>query len=411
MTKQAEKDYIRRAAGLDWERYKPFSPPDANTIEDSASLIHAFALALQILRPTPDDRLLDLGAGSCWCSEWLQRINLDAVSVDISFDMLSVGRTRFSATRPGRLVTGDLESLPFRSGVFTKAICLNALHHIPDIPAALREIHRVLASDGCVLFSEPGSGHSSKPWSIAAMRDFGVLEGDILPGVLLEACLDAGFLEARLKPISYVIPEFDIDSRQWSAWQRFWRRKRPLRATQKLVRNLLEIAGLGKGGPLLEETLAVNLIRLFKQPVEDHPIVVAYKAKPAEFERQPFAAEIRVTGAPRQCAAGAPVELAVELRNTGSMTWSSLDPPARGYQRVRLGIQLLDAEGLLRDRDYHRHDLQAGVAPGGSALEICRFAAPASPGPHASEIDLVAEGLSWFEPKGTKPAVCAFLVE
>ena len=30
---------------------------------------------------------------------------------------------------------GDMERLPFRSGAFDKAICLNALHHVPDMRA------------------------------------------------------------------------------------------------------------------------------------------------------------------------------------------------------------------------------------------------------------------------------------
>jgi ubiquinone/menaquinone biosynthesis C-methylase UbiE len=62
------------------------------------------------------------------------------VSVDISVDMLRVGKSRLASGAASRLVAGDMEHLPFGAGTFEKAVCLNALHHVPDMPAALREI-------------------------------------------------------------------------------------------------------------------------------------------------------------------------------------------------------------------------------------------------------------------------------
>ena len=109
-------------------------------------------------------------SGACWCSDLLGRLNRSAIAVDISHDMLAAGRSR-----PGtaiRAVTGDMESLPFRAGVFQQAICLSAIHHVPNIPAAVREIARVLDSNGVALFSEPGRGHADAPVATAAMRDF-----------------------------------------------------------------------------------------------------------------------------------------------------------------------------------------------------------------------------------------------
>ena len=83
------------------------------------------------------------------------------MAVDISSDMLRAARSRPGTTI--RAVAGDLESLPFRAGVFQKAICLNAIHHVPDIAKAVREVARVLDDDGVALFSEPGQGHADAP--------------------------------------------------------------------------------------------------------------------------------------------------------------------------------------------------------------------------------------------------------
>src|SRR5438874_12386346 len=101
-SKRSEKEYGRHAATASWELVKPFSPAGANTLAESLPLIHDFAIAANILSAAPHHLILDLGAGACWCSEWLQRLNLRTVSVDISVDMLKVGRRRLLGSGPAR---------------------------------------------------------------------------------------------------------------------------------------------------------------------------------------------------------------------------------------------------------------------------------------------------------------------
>src|SRR6185503_16660319 len=163
-SKQAEKTYLSRTGGSAWEREKPFSPPGNETLDDSLDLLHDFAVAAKPLQPAPGDRIIDLGAGAGWCSDLLQRLNRKSVAVDISLEMLQVSRQRKTAV-PIKAVAGDFERLPFASGSFDKAICLSALHHVPDMGAAVREISRVLTDKGVAVFSEPGAGHATMPAS------------------------------------------------------------------------------------------------------------------------------------------------------------------------------------------------------------------------------------------------------
>ena len=126
-TKHAEKEYLGRTGSSMWERTKPFSPAGSDTLAESAQLLHDFSVAMLTLEPSPDDLILDLGAGAGWCSDLLGRLNRSSVAVDLSMEMLRAARSR-----PGtaiRAAAGDMESLPFRSGSFQKAICLSALHH------------------------------------------------------------------------------------------------------------------------------------------------------------------------------------------------------------------------------------------------------------------------------------------
>lgn len=402
-TKQREKEYLQRAGGGAWEFYKPFVPPGQFTLDESTQDIQAFALALRMLRPEPDDLILDLGAGSCWCSDWLERLNLETVSVDISTEMLGVGQRRLRRGREARLVAGDFEALPFASGSFDKAVCLNALHHVPRLDVALSEIHRVLTDDGMVLFSEPGTGHAEKPWSKTAMRDFGVLEQDVPADRLLEGCLRAGFRDARLKPISYIIPEFDLTLTEWRSWRNFKWRKRPLRAAQKFWRNLLEALGIGKRTLLFEETFAVNLIRLLKEPVETHPIVVAYKGTETRIRLPRYEAKIEVVSAPATVTAGEPVGISMSVLNKGSRPWRHA-VPGRRYATT-IGAHLLDASGEVRKRDWCRANLPHDV-PINQAVTVQMLTPPIdTPGRYIIKLDVVLEGVTWYESKGSSPVL------
>jgi SAM-dependent methyltransferase len=272
-SKAAEKAYLARSGSEAWERAKPFSPPAQDMLGEGLALIHDFSVAIGCLNLQPGDRVLDLAAGSCWVSEWLTRFNVRTVSVDLARDMLAIGRDRLP---PGAaIVAGDLEQLPFRDACFPKAVCLNAFHHLPDRPAGLREIRRVLEPGGQVVFSEPGRGHADAATSTRAIEEFGVTEREILAEAFLAECRDAGFSDVRIKPVAYAIPWFDLDAARFAAWGRLARSRRPIRALGKIWRACLEVVGLGKDGVLVEEALLRDFARLTRDAMEDHPVVVA----------------------------------------------------------------------------------------------------------------------------------------
>ncbi len=398
-TKQAEKEYLARIGSSDWERVKPFSTPGSDTLPESARLLHDFSVALLTLQPTADDRILDLGAGGCWCSDLLGRLNRSSVAVDISVDMLRTGRSRPTGGTI-RAVAGDMERLPFRPGAFTKAICLSAIHHVPDIPAALGEIARVLTDDGVAFFSEPGRGHAAAPVSTAAMRDFGVLEQDILVEDFARWCGEAGFRDVRIKPMSYTIPEFDLRVDEWARWSRLARSKRPYRALDTIRRGVAEFFGAGKQTSLLEETLAMSLVRLLRGAVEDHPMIVASKLEARATVASTWSARIvAAAGIPGRATAGGTVPIRLTVTNVGSATWPAAS--AVGTGQVSLGVQLLESGGRLLVRDHHRVALPGRVAPGGVVRLDFACPMPSTPGRYQLKFDLVVEGVTWFEPTGS----------
>jgi ubiquinone/menaquinone biosynthesis C-methylase UbiE len=274
-TKPAEKAYLARAGTERWERVKPFSSHGHDDVAEGARLIHDFAAMLLCVAPAPGQRVLDLGAGSCWASEWLRRFGVDTISVDIAADMLAIGRSRLG---PGAwLVAGDLEKLPLAAASVDKAVCLNAYHHLPDGPSALREVHRVLRPDGCVFLSEPGRGHADAHTSIGAVASWGVQEREVLASELVDACARAGFARVVLKPLAQMVPWYDTDAARWRRWERYAAERRPLRATKRALRAVAEALGVGKQTTAFEDAIGMELVRIVKDAADHHPIVVAFK--------------------------------------------------------------------------------------------------------------------------------------
>jgi len=398
-TKQAEKEYLARSGSSTWERWKPFSPPGTDTLRESANLLHDFSVAMLTMQPAPDDRILDLGAGAGWCSDLLGRLNRFSVAVDIAVDMLGAGRARAHPVTRG--VAADMESLPFRSGVFDKALCLNAIHHVPNIPAALAEIARVLTPDGAAFFSEPGEGHAEAPTSTTATQAFGVLEQEILLGPFMRQCVAAGFTDVRVEPLSHVIPAFQLDAAQWDAWTALATSQRPRRALAKLAFAAAELLGLGKRGPLFEEALAISMVRTLRVISTHHPIVIARKAAAATGSGPRWLASIEAD-VPASVPRGLPVAVRVIATNRGTSPWRPDSPSNVGH--VTIGVQLLDGQGRLTNKDFHRTPLPHVVASGDTVEVSFACPPPAASGSYFMKCDLVAEGVTWFEEAGS-PAV------
>ena len=393
-TKQAEKDYLSRAGSLAWEQVKPFSPPATDTLAESVRLIHDFAVALNALDAAANHLILDLGTGSCWTSEWLSRLNLRVVSVDIALDMLKVGHARCRGRTAG-LVAGDLEALPFAAGTFDRAVCLNALHHVPQPAVALREVARVLNDEGRIVLIEPGRGHAQRATSQAAATDFGVLEQELEVPLLMELCRDAGFPSVTVRPLSYMSGEIELTLDELSKWRAWTQTKRPLRAARKLWRALLEVPGLRKEGLLLEDAMSMWTSRVLMRHIGEQAVVVASKSQ-RRTERDYRAVIVPHPRQPPRTRDGV-FSCSLSIRNTGSLTW-------RAQARVgpiQIGGQLLAENGRLRERDFLRVPLPHDVQPGGECVVHVAVPVPRDSGMLWLKFDLVSEGITWFEAQGS----------
>jgi SAM-dependent methyltransferase len=406
-TKEAEKAYLARSQSAKWEAAKPFAYPGADTLAHSTDLLHDFAVAMMALHPSPADVIVDLGSGGCWCSDLLARLNRRAIAVDISLDMLRAGASRSGIDRLPAVV-GDLESLPFRAGALHKAICLNALHHVPDVQRAIGEIARVLSDDGIAVFSEPGHGHATADVAVSAMREYGVLEQEIPFGSFAQQLREAGFEDVRLKALSYAVPTIELTPQQWERWSRVASQRRPLRALTKMLHAALEVFGLGKTTMLFEQSFERLMVRTLFGAMRDHPVVVASKRLLAPQDRKDWAARITIDALSRQVVRGGAIRGTVSVQNVGRWSWRATSP--HGFGHVAVGIQLLDERDGLINRDFRRLPLTEDIYPDDSRSLDVECPAPLTAGNYRLKIDVVAEGLVWFEDVGSTPAIRSITV-
>jgi ubiquinone/menaquinone biosynthesis C-methylase UbiE len=114
------------------------------------SVTHATGEDLEVLAQEiatiPNAAVLDLGCGAGHASFAVAPHAASVVAYDLTAEMLAVVTREASARKLGNITTvqGMAEELPFPDAHFDFAITRTSAHHWHDVPAALREAHRVL---------------------------------------------------------------------------------------------------------------------------------------------------------------------------------------------------------------------------------------------------------------------------
>ena len=365
----ASRRYFERTHGREFWLNRPLSdrPPDPTAL-------WRFGLLAGALRLQPGARVLDFGCGTGWTSTLLARMGLDVVGLDIAPAALELAREaarRDLAHSPDARVTFEVyggEAIDAPDGRFDAVFVFDAFHHLPNPRELLGEFHRVLGPHGRFAFAEPGIGHGQGE-EAEAEREHGVLEEDVDLVQLDATARAAGFreLEVLVPPLppevlTLSMPRLRLymQGASWLVPADFVRRE-----------ILTQPMGLLRKGPWAITSLA---------PGAQGGRIVPHRTT-------------------LRARAGETARLEVDLTNTAETAWLREGRHGRGY--VRLGAQLLDAGGVMLSRDHARADLPADVPEGGSATVVLEPAVPASPGDYVLRLDLVNEGVGWFEAEGS----------
>lgn len=108
--------------------------------------------ALDLLKLTGQESILDLGAGKGWAAKQFALMGCQVVALDITADeRVGLGRGKAimdeADTYFERLI-GDGENLPFHPSTFDIVFCCGAIHHSSNLPLLMANIGRVLKPNG-----------------------------------------------------------------------------------------------------------------------------------------------------------------------------------------------------------------------------------------------------------------------
>jgi len=350
---------------------KPFAAPG-----EAAEICGGLAAILPDLLLFPGARVLDFGAGTCWMSRLLALLGCEVTAADVSRKALELGERLIrsdvlSEQLNVRFVTLDGPKLPFENEAFDRIVCFDALHHVPDQKHAIGEFARVLRNGGVAALHEPGPKHSQSAQSQYEMRMYDVIEADVYVDQLFEAALSSGITRAELavystRTVKTGVGEFD---------------------------KFMADPGNSAVGRCLVKGTAAGL--------ENRRTFFLYKGDPlARMDSrlpQGLMAEINLSAEADEKG----IHVRGVISNTGSTVWL---PSFAGIGSVNLGVHLHDADGRLIDRDYGRFGLSSeSVAPGNYRSVDIEIPYPEGLRQFALVVDLVAEGITWFEISGGTP--------
>jgi SAM-dependent methyltransferase len=130
---------------------------------------------LDIIRPTPQDRVLDVGCGSGQFAVAISNLVNRVTGIDLTPAMLDQARAlqaKHSATNV-EWIEADSASLPVRDGAYDLVISRSAFHHAAHPLGTLSEMRRACASGGriAVLDLTPAPDKATAFDAIELLRD------------------------------------------------------------------------------------------------------------------------------------------------------------------------------------------------------------------------------------------------
>ena len=351
---------------------KPFS---AINRAQNVRLLHSFFVAAEQLRVPSGGRILDIGGGSGWVSELLATFGFRVFTLDLSTALLSLARRRLarSGATP-RLMAGDMTCLPVATHSMDAVIVMDALHHVPDVPAVFAEAFRVLADGGQFVLAEPGDGHAESERSRGEMLEHGVEEREIHVFEMIDYARAAGF--DRIRVVPHYVPGISMTPEQVRA----------------------AMASSADDWMMFQDDKRGYFAQYVMQSMFGRPILMFQRgARPVD-SRTPRILKADV--APQLTRDHARVSGTVTVRNTGDTIWLGGGDETG---QVQLGFRLLGADRRPIDPEFARFPLPATISPGSEIRVVISADLPEPDARYVLKIDLVNEGICWFEDAGSRP--------
>jgi arsenite methyltransferase len=187
----------------------------------SRDILRRRRLVYEALDARPSDRILDVGCGPGFYSrELLDQVGPEGsvTGIDQSPQMLAVARRRSEGFGNTRFEEGDATGLPVESGRFDRAVSVQVLEYVADVPKALAEMHRALRPGGRVVIWDVDwatvSWHSDDPARmdrvLKAWDEH--LADPSIPRTLAASLRKAGFEDVRMDAHAFATTELSEET-------------------------------------------------------------------------------------------------------------------------------------------------------------------------------------------------------
>jgi ubiquinone/menaquinone biosynthesis C-methylase UbiE len=373
-------DYYRRVADPTYLMSKPF----ASFIE-APEILYKLGLVLGGLQLSKGFRVLDFASGSCWLSRILNQFGCATISMDVSAHALEMGRKLFAlqpvlggSIEPPAFIHFDGHHFDIPDSSVDRIVCFDGFHHVPNQRQVLSEFCRVLKEGGIVGFAEAGRHHSQSAQSQYEMANYDVLENDIIIEDVLQFAKESGFADAYLKPL------IEINSI----------------VTTEEYRCIIE-----------NRSLPDHLVTSSLNAMAASTVFFLVKGTVQRDSRSHLGLQHRIAMARTEfrVTRNSHFTLALEAVNTGDARWLAETPNEVGT--VKIGIHLYTASRQLIDLDFHRWKLPENIDPGKNLFASIEVPSPLEKGDYLLGIDLVSEGVCWFENIGSQPVSARLTVD
>ncbi|MEM9204978.1 MAG: methyltransferase domain-containing protein [Pseudomonadota bacterium] len=182
-----------------------------------ADVVRRRRASFDALRIRPGDSVVDIGCGNGFMALELARAvgeNGAVHGVDVSAGMLASARDRCADYPSVTFHEATALEIPLKDGAADRAVSIQVFEYIPDIPAALKEAHRVLRPGGRLVISDMHYG--TQVWFsddaermgrvLAASHE--MMEYPGTPALLPPLLKEAGFVLDTIEPVTFV--DYDL---------------------------------------------------------------------------------------------------------------------------------------------------------------------------------------------------------
>jgi len=349
--------------GMDAETHRHFT--------DFANMAAALALP-------PGARILDVGCGSGWLSEYFARLGYDVTGIDISDELIAMSRDRVERVPYDvdhetvlrcRFLTLDIESAPLPEK-FDAVICYDSLHHFEDERKVFRHLAEMLDVGGLLFILEghkPAAGSATEDELQDVMRQYGTLESPF----------SSDYLRALLNEHGLAV-----------------------------VGDYVSVNGLFEREMLEDDRLPLRTLATDYHYLTCLKVATDAPASSVPDSRKPgiLRADFKLTGPlPQRIEPGEKISATITIRNSGDTLWLSGQTLRAGI--VMPGVRVFDQRGEMVSEVHGHPMLPRSIAPGQYVSMSLPCAVPPIPGTYTVKIDLVDQQVCWFEERGSQPLV------